>query len=403
MVQQHRGMFKKWNASLIAGTFILCIFGTYITRSGVIDSVHSFGKSLIGTFFFWFLVISILFSMIVIIARRLVLRPERELEGLVGKEGLFLATNVLLVGMMLITLYGTIRPLIHGLFGVQVVATPEFYNRRVVPLGLVLVALMAVGPLLVYGKDAARRLLIGAMIPTVAAVLIIVIALVLGLRNIWALLAAGIVACAIATILVDLVRSFIVRMHSHDENPLTALIKLLDSNHRRYGAQTVHVGILMIVVGITGSSLFEQKQTFTMRPSETVEFAGRKLTLIEVKPVREVNFEAAQAVLTMSGPNGATSLNPQIRKYEKWDQLNSEVSIQSNWRQDVYVTLAAVDPNGGVTIQAIINPLVSWIWTGGIVLTIGAIVGLLPRLLPSRAAAPVSSVGTGKLVTQVSV
>jgi cytochrome c-type biogenesis protein CcmF len=403
MVQQHRGMFKKWNAALIAGTFILCIFGTYITRSGVIDSVHSFGKSLIGTFFFWFLVISILFSVILLIVRRQMLRAERELEGLIGKEGFFLATNVLLVGMTAITMVGTMFPVISRTFaGQQITVSPSFYNKVVAPLGMVLVALMTVGPLLTYGKDAGARLLRGAIVPTIFGATTTTVACVLGLRSVWGLLATGIIACGLASVLVDLAKSIAARANSHNENPVSALIRVLDSNHRRYGAQTVHVGMLMIVIGITFSSLFEQKHTYSMKPGESVEFAGRTLTLVEVKPIQAANFEAAQAVLSMTDSKGvSTSLNPQIRKYAKWEQLNSEVSIQSNLREDVYVTLAAVDRHGGVTIQAIVNPLVSWIWIGGIVLTVGAVVGLLPRLLPVKATTTVKAVRPANFATQV--
>jgi cytochrome c-type biogenesis protein CcmF len=402
MVQQHRGMFKKWNSSLIAGTFILCIFGTYITRSGVIDSVHSFGKSLIGTFFFWFLVFSILFSVILMIMRRHVLRAEHELEGLVGREGFFLATNVLLVGMMLVTLVGTMFPVISRVFaGQQITVGPSFYNKVVAPLGMVLVGLMAFGPLLVYGKDAAARLARSAIVPLIFAVLIVSVAFALGLRSFWALLATGIVACGVAAVLFDLGRSLAARITSHNENPIVALVRVLDSNHRRCGAQTVHVGILMIIVGITASSLFEKKHTYAMKAGESVDFEGRTLTLVEVKPIHAANFEAAQAVLSLSDSTTTTNLAPQIRKYAKWEQLNSEVAIESNWRRDIYVTLAAVDPHGGVTIQAIVNPLVSWIWTGGVVLTIGAIVGLLPRVLPIRSAAPAVERSPASLASQV--
>jgi cytochrome c-type biogenesis protein CcmF len=384
MVQQHRGMFKKWNAVLISATFILCIFGTYLTRSGVIQSVHSFGESLIGTFFLVFLGVLVVLSLGIIIARRRLLKPEYELDGLMGKEGFFLATNVLLVGMTVITLIGTIFPIISNVLGgQQITPKPSFYNTVVAPMGLGLVALMAVGPLLIYGKDASTKLIHGSIVPLIVAVATVATFVVMGLKNVWALIAAAIVACALASILIDLVRTTAARVRSHGENPITALIRLLDANHRRYGGQVVHVGMLMIVVGITASSLFEKNQTFAMKVGESVQFEGRTLTLTALKPAREVNFEALQATLTVTDASGVTdNATPQIRKYDKWEQLNSEVSIRSNWREDVYVTLAAYDGQGGVTIQAIINPLVSWIWAGGIVLTIGAVVGLLPRVLP---------------------
>ncbi|WP_428938349.1 heme lyase CcmF/NrfE family subunit [Fontivita pretiosa] len=390
VIQQNRGMFKKWNAWLIAATFILCIVGTYITRSGVIDSVHSFGRSLIGTFFLVFLLIAILFSVAIIAIRSRFLRSEHELEALMGKEGFFLATNVLLVGMTIVTLVGTMFPVISELLaGQKVTVGPSFYNKVVAPLGLVLVALMSVGPLLVYGRDAVAKLARGAIIPAIIAIITVAVFLAMGLRNIWALIAAGVASCALASILVDLIRSTVARIRTHSENPLVALLKLLDNNHRRYGGQVVHVGVIMIVVGVTASSLFEQKQDFVMKQGESVHFAGRRITLSGLETIDGPNFVALQATLTVTEPDGATTTAaPQIRKYEKWEQLNSEVSINSSWRQDLYLTLAASDGHGGVTIQAIVNPLVSWIWTGGVVLTVGGVICLLPRLLPQPATAP---------------
>jgi cytochrome c-type biogenesis protein CcmF len=398
MVQQHRGMFKKWNAALIAITFILCIFGTYITRSGIIDSVHSFGKSLVGTFFLVFLLANILFSIGLLAFSQKILKPEHELDGLIGKEGFFLATNVLLLGMTIITLIGTIFPVISSIVaGQQVTVNPNFYNKVVAPLGLVLAALMAVGPLLVYGKDAANRLIKEGLVPALFALVTVVFFIVTGLHNIWALIAAAVAAATFASVGLDLIRSTLARAKAHGENIATALAQLVDSNHRRYGGQIVHIGTILIIVGITGSSLFNQKETFSMKPGESVQFAGRTLTLAAVKPASGVNYEAVQAVLTFSNPGkDDLLLTPQIRQYNKWEeQANSEVSIRSTWREDVYVTLAAYDEHGSVTIQAIINPLVSWIWAGGIILTLGGIVSLLPRVLPH--AAPVAAVAAPEI------
>lgn len=390
MVQQHRGMFKKWNASLIAISFILCIFGTYLTRSGVIDSVHGFGASLVGTFFFVFLIVITLLSIFALIASRKLLAPERELDGLVGKEGFFLATNGLLVGMTIITLIGTTFPIISNVIsGQQVTVGPNFYNKVVAPLGLILAALMAVGPLLVYGKDAARKLARDLAGPTLFAAGVVVALYLYGVHNAWALIAGAIAAISFGSILVDLVRSTIIRVRSHNQNAISAILHLLDSNHRRYGGQIVHVGMILIIVGITGSSLFNQKETFSMKPGQSVQFAGRTITLSDVRNVPGGNFSALQATLLLSTNNAEQDiLKPQIRQYSKWEeQMSSEVSIRSNWREDVYVMLAASDGDGGVTVQAILNPLVSWIWTGGFILTVGGIICLSPKLIPSHQAA----------------
>lgn len=383
MVQHQRGMFKKWNAWLISGTFILCIVGTYITRSGVIDSVHAFGASLVGTFFLVFLIGLNLFSIVLIALSNRLLKSEHELEDLAGKEGFFLATNVLLVSMTVITLIGTIFPVLSQLFGAEKVTVgPSFYNKVVAPLGLVLAGFMATGPALVYGKESGTKLARALLGPGMFAASAVIVAAALGLRNVWALLTTAISALAVATIAQDFVRTLIARMRSHEERLGTAVVGLLEASHRRLGAQIVHVGVIMMVIGVTGSSLFEQKETFAMKAGETVSFAGRTIHMTGLDQAQEVNYVALGAKLTVTAADGSQSvLTPQFRRYNKWEeQLNSEVAIQSDWKEDLYVTLAASDGEGGVTIQAILNPAVSWIWTGGITLTLGALVAMLPRL-----------------------
>ena len=187
MVQQHRGMLKLWSAALIAATFVLCIFGTYLTRSGVVSSVHAFGESLVGTFFLVFLLVAIFSSTLLLVIRQKVLRTEHAIENLLGKEALFLASNVLLVGMTVVTLVGTIFPIIsRTLGGREVTVGPAFYNKVVAPLALLLTALMAVGPLLTYGAEASKKLLRGLVIPGLAAVVTPVVFWRCGLHNGWA-------------------------------------------------------------------------------------------------------------------------------------------------------------------------------------------------------------------------
>jgi cytochrome c-type biogenesis protein CcmF len=165
---------------------------------------------------------------------------------------------------------------------------------------------------------------------------------------------------------------------------------MLTVNHRRYGAQITHIGVIMIVVGVVGSSLFSQKETFAMKEGDSVQFANRTLTLVSLDEVHQPIFQALQATVSISDATGARELHPQMRQYAKWEELNSQVSIRSTWKEDLYLTLAAADGQGGVTIQAIVNPLVAWLWIGGIVLSIGALLALLPRIAP----APVTKVET---------
>jgi cytochrome c-type biogenesis protein CcmF len=390
MAQQQRGTLKGWNVSLIALTFVLCIFGTYLTRSGVIQSVHSFGQSLVGTFFFWFLVICVIGSVVLIVSRRRLLKSENSIEGLLGRDGMFLATNVLLLGMTLLTLLGTIFPIISQLMSQQqITVSQNFYNKAVAPLGVLLVGLMSVGPLLTYGKDAGSRLTKALVVPAIVAVIVTVAFAVLGLREKWALICVAICSVALINIAADLVKAVIHRMRDLGETAPVAMVRLIDSNHRRYGGQIVHVGMLMIICGIVGSSLLNTKETFQLHPGQKVQFAGRTLTFEGLSEVRGENFSAVDAKVTIVGRDGETlTLHPQKRYYDKAnpEEPNTEVAIESTWREDLYLSLAGWEAGWKTTaIAAISNPLVSWIWIGGLVMCLGAIVGLLPKTFGSSA------------------
>jgi cytochrome c-type biogenesis protein CcmF len=391
MAQQHRGMFKKWNASLIALSFLLCLFGTYLTRSGIIQSVHAFQESPIGNFFLAFIVATALVTTVLIVVRRRELAGERELSGLVGREGAFLATNVLLVGMLVVTLVGTLFPVISRTIGDrEVTVGPAFYNKVVAPIGMLLVALMAVGPMLTYGDGAARRLVRGAIGPVLfAAVAVIVAAVFQQIRSAWALAAVAIVACGVACLLADLVKSLIARVRE-GENPVAALVRLLDSNHRRYGGQLAHLGMLLVIAGMVGSSVYGTKQDFQLTPGQTVSFGGQTLQFKQLIETRHANYTAVGAEVAFTAVDGTvTTLRPQRRFYDKSEQPNSEVALEMGWKRDVYLTLAGWEKGGEVTaIQVIVNPLVSWIWAGGVVMSLGAILALLPRLIPQAAPAP---------------
>jgi cytochrome c-type biogenesis protein CcmF len=298
---------------------------------------------------------------------------------------MFLATNVLLVGMTVLTLIGTIFPVISRLVaGREVTVGPPFYNKVVAPLGLLLVALMALGPMLTYGAQAASRLARSLIVPGIAAALVVAGFIVKGQRNPWALLTAAVTTVALFAIVLDLVRALRYRMAGTRENVLLALVRMIDANHRRYGGQLVHVGMLLVVIGVIGSSIFSQDQTVQFRPGEKKPVAGRTIEFVDLEEVRKANFTAVEALVRVTEPDGTTSeLRPQRRFYDKSEQPNSEVAITSTWRQDLYVTLAGWEAGGAVTaLQVKVNPLVSLLWTGGIVLIVGGIFCLLPRLLP---------------------
>lgn len=385
-VQARRGMFKVWNVCLIAMTFVLCIFGTYLTRSGVVNSVHTFGKSLVGNFFLVFMLLTIALSAGMILWRSRLLKSEQPLESLISREGAFLAGNVLLLIMTATTLVGTIFPLISGLFVAEPISVGEpFYNKVVVPMGLLLLAVMALGPVLVAGEDAgprmARRLIVPVMLGLAAALA----AWVGGLHNIWALGCVLVTITAAMAIVIDLIRSLLARVRLTGENPVAALLRIIDGDHRRYGGQITHVGMIMIAIGVTGSSVYGLKETFQLSPGQSASLGGYQVQFMKLHEVREAHYTAVEAMVAVTDPAGRTAtLRPQRRFYDKHiEQPNSEVALRTNVREDLYVILAGWDKGGALTaIQVMVNPLVLWIWIGGIVLTLGGVFCLLPRLVP---------------------
>jgi cytochrome c-type biogenesis protein CcmF len=392
--QRSRGVFKRWNAFLAAATFILCIFGTYITRSGVVDSVHTFGKSLVGTFFFVFLVLTTLFSTVLVLVRWGTLKPERPIESYVSREGIFLAGNILLVAMTVLTTLGTMFPAItRAAAGQSLTVSQSFYNRAVLPLALLMVAVMALAPVLGYGRNVAKKLLNNLAIPLAVAVVSIVILAVLGIRSVWALSSAAVCAVLLVSILIDTARGVRARQRNTHENLFVATLKLLDANHRRYGSHVVHAGVALMVIGIAGSSLYNTKETLQLRPGDASKVGRYNLKLEKLHETRDVNFSAVEAVVTLVDPSGNRhDLRPQRRFYDKAEDANSEVALRSGWREDLYVTLAGWEDGGKlVALQVLINPLMKWIWVGGIAVAVGAIVALLPRVFAAPQFIPVDA------------
>ncbi len=413
MVQRHRGMFKWWNISLILLTFVLCIFGTYITRSGVIDSVHAFGESSIGNFFLALMGICIASTIGLAIWRRKMLRSEHRLNGIISREGAFLLGNVLLVVMMTTTLIGTIFPLLSGVFVENpVTVKAPFYNKVVVPMALVLVFVMAHGPVLAFGRSRGKTIAQAMILPGIFAGAVS-LGVVWIMRKTWiestrvilttetfseelknefsnariSVLVTFIAALGTGAVVVGLLRSVSARRTHTGEGFVAATVRLIDKDHRRYGGQMVHLGLMLVVIGVAGSSLFHSEQVYRLHPGESVEIGSNTMTLESLDERYETNYGAVLAVVTMTHKNGSTrTMYPQRRFYNGWeDQPNSQVAVHSTWRRDVYLSLVGWEQGGEITaIQVLMNPLVLWIWIGGTVMLLGGVLCCTPQLLPKR-------------------
>ena len=384
IVHEHRGMLKEWTAGLAAASFILCVFGTYITRSGVVQSVHAFGQSGIGTFFLVFLLILITGSAALIVRRRRVLISESVPEGILGREGLSFVGISLLCCMAAITVIGTVFPLIsEAALHAPVSVGQAFYNRTVAPLGLAVGALLAIAPLLVYGRSAAGVLGRSLRIPGAVAAVSIVAAYARGMHNPAA--PACLAICVVAALSTTIAFVRAVRAHpaAPDRGIVRTIARVIDSNHRRYGGQLAHLGVVVIFVGIAGSSLFSEAATRTLHLGESMTIGDRTLRLESMREVHGANFVAAEAALAHGGrpcDPGTAAAAAVLRQ----DAGVGGGSLDlGQLREDVYVALAGWEDGGTkAAIQARINPMTVWIWIGAALMVSGAALCMLPRLLP---------------------
>lgn len=409
MVQQRRGMFKCWNVALISLSFFLCIVGTYITRSGVIDSVHAFPDSPVGQFFFFFLIASVVITIALGTFRFNTLRSEQPLTSLAGVEAAFMATNVLLLIIMVTTLVGTMWPLVSSVCSKlflgnehQVTLQQSFYNTVVLPIAIVLFGLMSLGPLFVYGRDAGEQLKRTILAPVVVGAACAIVAFVLHLISDWAqtknpwwaTCASMISGTAATSTVLAFARTLRVRTRATGENALLAAIRMIDSNHRRYGGQMVHIGVILFIIGVVGSSVYKTEQNLTLHQGESAVVAGYTFTFNQLDVHDGPNYQSAVADVSVTAPDGETFfLSPEFRQYFKWEEMNREISVRLGLRRDVYLALGGWEAGGKVvSFTAYITPLISWLWIGTCVMVIGGSFAVLPGILP------IARVGTGAVV-----
>jgi cytochrome c-type biogenesis protein CcmF len=395
-----------WNVFLLALTFFLTIFGTFLTRSGLIASVHSFARSDIGQYFVWYMVFLIIAIGALMIWRLPKLKADNEIESLVSREFAFLLNNWVLLGMMVFVLVATTFPLLsQWVRGEEVTVGPGFYNKWMVPLGIVLLFLAGLGPLIAWRKATGSRLLRALAFPVGVGVAVAVFQLIFGERLgyppvvepteiydtatgtvlAWMSAVAPVVSfatCAfvLASIGQEFWRGMRVRVKK-GEGAGTALVRLVSKGRRRYGGYIVHIGIVFMFIGFTGAA-YDIEQEKALRPGETMAVGGHTVRYDEPRMEADPNKRAIYTDMTLLDEKGAEkgSVAPAKFIYRTHPQMpTSEVAIRSRPAEDVYVIMSTVDPSTRRgTFRIIIRPLVAWIWLGGIVLLLGAILGMWP-------------------------
>ncbi len=396
MIQEKKDMLKVWNMALVILTFALTIFGTFLTRSGVISSVHSFTQSGLGPFFMIFLLAVLTISIGLLIWRLPLLKSRNELESVFSREAAFLLNNLILVGIAFTVFWGTVFPVIsEWVRGVKITVGPPFFNRVNAPLGIALIFLMGVGPVIAWRKATLRSLWRSFATPVGTGIVVGAVSFVLGARNFYAVVAFSVAAFALATVWIEFWRGMRVRQAMLGEPPWTALSHLIGKNRRRYGGYIVHVGVVMIFVGIVASSVFKLELQRSMQIGDSVTLGGYTVRYegieVEDDPHVERTF-ARVSVWEGEGPDAKRigEVYPEKRFYKKPKQPTTEVSIWSTLGEDLYVVLGSYDPESRLAVfQVFVNPMIAWMWIGGVVLAIGTGVCMWPSYAEREATARV--------------
>ncbi len=384
MVQERRGTLKVWNLALIIATFALSIFGTFEVRSGIINSVHSFAYSSIGPYFLGFLGVIVLGSIGLFFYRLPRLRPEHEWDSFVSREGGFLVNNWLLTGIAFATFWGTIFPILSATFrGQTMTVGTSFYNLTDGALFLVLIAVMGIGPLLAWRRASWQSIWRNFRWPALLAALCAIILPIFGEANIVANIGFAVCAFAAATIFYELWRGMRVR-HGHGESYPTALLMLVRRHRQRYGGYLVHLGLVILAVGVIGSHFFQAEQDLSLRAGQSATVAGYTITYRGISSSVQDSVQTIKTHFTIS-QNGQhlNDIYPGERIFPGFeDQPASIVSITTYGATDLYVFLAGYEGTNSATLKVFINPLVSFVWLGGILMLLGGILCWWPVARP---------------------
>ncbi|NMB87947.1 MAG: heme lyase CcmF/NrfE family subunit, partial [Chloroflexi bacterium] len=392
---EKRGLFKRWNMVLIIMTYSLVIFGTFLTRSGVLSSVHAFAQSSIGPAFFVFIGLTFAISLRLLLYRWNDLHAEGQMTSLLSRESLFLFNNLLFMGILAVCFWGVIFPLVSELFtGQKVTVGPPFYERATGPLFAGLLLLMGVAPLSAWGHSTVQTLGRAMWKPLVASLLVLAGVFALGVRQPAALVAFWLIAFAGLITLHEFWRGTLARHRRWGESLPLALWRLAGRNRRRYGGYVIHLGVVLMALGIVGIEMFQTETQGTIPQGGSLELSGYTVTYESLAQFDHVDGRnVARAVVQVyKDGNYLGELHPRRDYYYDSQQQMTIPGVRSTMEDDLYVLL--VDWKSisaqGATFKIYHNPLVNWLWLGAIVFIFGMLVAAWPDRDPEveRAVAP---------------
>jgi len=380
MIQEKKGMMKVWNIVLISATFFLCILGTFMTRSGFVESVHAFARSDIGKYFVTFLAAGIAATIYLILDRLDYLKSEAQLESVVSRESSFLFNNLILLASCFAVLWGTLFPTIsEAVSGNRISLDADWYNRLMVPIGLFLLFLTGVGPLFAWRRTSLDSLRRNFQWPGIASLVLVGALVAAGMRQFYPLISFGFCLFVALTVKIEFYKGARSIAAKNNMNLLRATVELTHRNTRRYGGYLVHMGIVLMFIGFTGHA-FNQSEVKELNTGDIMRVGAYDLKMVDLHQGENENYQWHRATMQVS-KNGDPlgTLEPEKRFYKASKQGTSEVGIRQRPNEDLYLNFGGMsDDNQRAVIQAYVFPLVSWIWIGGLVLIGGTLVCLVP-------------------------
>jgi cytochrome c-type biogenesis protein CcmF len=395
MMQEKKGMMKSWNVWLIFSTFLLTLLGTLLTRAGLVSSVHAFAQSSIGTWFVVFMGIVLAICIFTYIVQRSHLKTDHQVESLVSRESSFLFNNLVLLTACFVILWGTLFPILSEYVeGSKVTVGAPFYNAVAIPIGLFLLFLTGVGPLLPWRAASLKSIKRNFVLPVIALWAMVIVCLAVGVRpwkdgaidqgNFYALVAFALSAAVFTAILSEFLRGAAVISKQSGKNLLVSTWLLTRRNTRRYGGYIVHIGVVIIVIGLAGAA-FNRNVESEMALHDKISIGPYTLEQMGATQDSNLNFNSEYAQLDVyKGGKKQFQMAPEKRVYLASQQPQTMVAIHSTTEWDLYVVYEGTNPDTGQPIiKAFLNPLVGWIWAGLVVLVFGTLLALVPSQKPA--------------------
>ncbi|MDP4641889.1 MAG: heme lyase CcmF/NrfE family subunit [Ilumatobacteraceae bacterium] len=365
MVQERRGLLRVWNVSLLIATFSLTILGTFLTRSGVLNSVHAFSESDIGPWLLAMFVVIVAVSLVLVYLRGDQLRASGAIDNVFSREGAFLVNNVLFAVFAFVVLLGTVFPLvIEALQQRQIVVGEPFFDRLTIPIGLTMLFIMAVAPVLPWRQDGRELMSQRLLVPALVGLAALILSLVVGASGVAPLLAFALGGFAAGSALRHLVRAVRVQ-------------RLRGFVGRANGGMIVHLGVILICVALAASNSFTRSQEIDLVTGQVATFAGHTFELIDVVEVRDARSTTVKALVSV---DGGKAYSPSITKYTRIGMNVGTPSVRTSFTHDVYLTLEPPvrQDSGQARIKVFVKPLILWLWVGTFVMAFGTLLAVLP-------------------------